>query len=203
MICHRQTLLKHRHPFATDGKPHHRKQERASEGVRDIRQSYVWYWHGVYGGKYLPDKLYKGEAASAGRLLRFGSAGRRRHKLFALCERMCRKTCIMETLLGTPPRKSAFGVGCVLLYWNLLYLCSCRCGGLLLNFITQRHAHPVWFPWTSDRPFAEASTCNTNTRQTSMTPAGFETPIPATELPQMYALDRLATGMGSVGCVKN
>ena len=36
-----------------------------------------------------------------------------------------------------------------------------------------------------------------------MTPAGFETPIPATELPQMYALDRLATGMGSVGCVKN
>jgi hypothetical protein len=33
-------------------------------------------------------------------------------------------------------------------------------------------------------------------RQTSMPRAGFETTIPATERPQTYALDRVATGIG-------
>ena len=36
----------------------------------------------------------------------------------------------------------------------------------------------------------------THSRQTSMPPAGFETAIPANELPQTHALDRVATGIG-------
>ena len=35
------------------------------------------------------------------------------------------------------------------------------------------------------------------TTQTSMSPAGFEPAIPAGERPQTYALDRVATGIGS------
>ena len=37
---------------------------------------------------------------------------------------------------------------------------------------------------------------NTHKRQTSMSPAGFEPAIPASERPQMHALDRVATGIG-------
>jgi len=47
-----------------------------------------------------------------------------------------------------------------------------------------------------DRSVAETSTHNTYRRQTSMPPAGFEHAIPASELPQTHALDRVATGIG-------
>jgi hypothetical protein len=39
---------------------------------------------------------------------------------------------------------------------------------------------------------------NTHKRQTSMPPAGFEAAIPASERPQIHALDRAATGTGTV-----
>lgn len=54
----------------------------------------------------------------------------------------------------------------------------------------------------SDRPVAEASiytTENKHKRQTSTRPEGFEYAIPAFELPQTYALDCTATG---IGCCK-
>jgi hypothetical protein len=40
------------------------------------------------------------------------------------------------------------------------------------------------------------TTHNTHKRQTSMSPAGFESTIPASERPQTHTLDRAATGMG-------
>ena len=41
------------------------------------------------------------------------------------------------------------------------------------------------------------TTHNTRNRQASMPPAGFEPAIPTSELPQTYALDHAATGIGS------
>jgi len=40
------------------------------------------------------------------------------------------------------------------------------------------------------------TTHNTHKRQISVSPAGFETEIPASERPQAHALDRAATGIG-------
>jgi hypothetical protein len=40
------------------------------------------------------------------------------------------------------------------------------------------------------------TTHNTHEGQTSMSPAGFEPPFPASERPQTYALDRAVTGIG-------
>ena len=72
---------------------------------------------------------------------------------------------------------------------------SCKCRGLLLHLIPLKD--------TLDRtPLDEGSACprdlyltthNTQDRQTSMPPAGFETAIPASERPQTHALDRAAT----------
>jgi len=42
------------------------------------------------------------------------------------------------------------------------------------------------------------TTNSTDKRQTSMPPAGFQPAIPASERPQTHALDRAATGIGSV-----
>jgi len=62
------------------------------------------------------------------------------------------------------------------------------------------HTHTITYPigllWMGDRSVAETSTHNTYRRQTSMPPAGFEHAIPASELPQTHALDRVATGIG-------
>jgi hypothetical protein len=55
--------------------------------------------------------------------------------------------------------------------------------------------------WTSDQPVAETSTWkqhNTHKRQTSMPSAGFEPATSAADLPQAYALDRSATGVGDM-----
>ena len=41
------------------------------------------------------------------------------------------------------------------------------------------------------------TTNNTHKRQTSMPPAGFEPEIPASERPQILALDSAATGIGT------
>jgi len=59
---------------------------------------------------------------------------------------------------------------------------------------TQTHHTPL----ASGHPDAENSTSqhNTHKRQTSMPPAGFEHPVPATERPQIHALDSAVTGTG-------
>jgi hypothetical protein len=57
--------------------------------------------------------------------------------------------------------------------------------------------HTVGLLWTSDQPFAETSTyTRQHNRQTSMPPAWFEPATQATKRPQIYALDRAATGIG-------
>jgi hypothetical protein len=59
--------------------------------------------------------------------------------------------------------------------------------------------HTVELLWTSDQPVAETSTyTGQHNRQTSMPRAGFENATPTTERPQTYALDRAATGIGSI-----
>jgi len=54
--------------------------------------------------------------------------------------------------------------------------------------------------WTSDQPDAKTSICQhttlTTDRLTSMSPAGFETAIPASERPQTHAFDPDVTIMG-------
>jgi hypothetical protein len=88
------------------------------------------------------------------------------------------------------PSSSSYGTtahieACPPLYWGFLIThnwiqgrtpldeWSARCRGLYLHRTTQ----------------------HINTRQTSMTSAGFETSIPATKRPQTHALDRAATGI--------
>ena len=67
--------------------------------------------------------------------------------------------------------------------------------------ITHNNApQSVGLLWTSDQLVAETSTCtthNSNNRQISMPPVGFEPTISAGEQPQTYALDRAATGTGT------
>jgi hypothetical protein len=107
-------------------------------------------------------------------------------------------------------------VGLIILMhpWFLIYFSlipstyppiHCRCRGLLLHLITHKDKHALdrtlgRTPWTRDRPVAEASTYTTHNihkRQTSMLPAGLKPAIPASERPQTYSLDRVATGIGS------
>ena len=57
--------------------------------------------------------------------------------------------------------------------------------------------HSVGLLWTSDQPDLYLTTHNTHKTQTSMTPAGFEPAIPASERPQTHALDRAATATDS------
>ena len=61
--------------------------------------------------------------------------------------------------------------------------------------------HSVGLLSTSDQPDTEhrdlyLTSHNTDKRQISMTPAGFEPTIPASERLQTHALDRTATGIG-------
>ena len=65
--------------------------------------------------------------------------------------------------------------------------------------------HTQWFTTVGRTPLDEGSarrrdfyltTYNTDNRQASMPPAGFETSIPASDRPQTLALDHSATGMG-------
>ena len=52
--------------------------------------------------------------------------------------------------------------------------------------------------WSARRRDLYLTTHNTHNRQTFMPPVGFEPTISAGERPQTYALDRKATGTGSV-----
>ena len=51
--------------------------------------------------------------------------------------------------------------------------------------------------WSARRPDLYLPTHNTQKRQTSTPPQGFEPAIPARQRPQTHALDRLATGIGA------
>ena len=53
--------------------------------------------------------------------------------------------------------------------------------------------------WSARRREDYVTTNNTHQRQTAMPPAGLETSIPASDLPQTNALDRAAPGIGFVG----
>jgi len=64
---------------------------------------------------------------------------------------------------------------------------------------THTHIHPVVLLWRSDEHVAVAATYTTHNkhkRRTPMPSAGLESAIPAIERPQIYALDRMATGIG-------
>ena len=53
--------------------------------------------------------------------------------------------------------------------------------------------------WSAHRRDLYLTTHNTHSRQTSMSPVGFEPTISAGERPKTYALDRAATGTGKNG----
>jgi hypothetical protein len=57
--------------------------------------------------------------------------------------------------------------------------------------------HSIGHLWTSTKPDAETWQ-QAHKRKTSMPPAGFEPTVPASELPQTHALERAATGIGSL-----
>jgi len=73
--------------------------------------------------------------------------------------------------------------------------------GLLIVEASRAHSgtpHSVGLLCMSDQPDAETSTWkhNIHSRHTSMSPAEFETSIPASERQQTHALDCAATGIG-------
>ena len=66
---------------------------------------------------------------------------------------------------------------------------------------TQRHTTVGRTPldeWSARRRDLYLTTQNTHNRQTSMHPVGFEPTVSAGEQPQTYALDRAATGNGTL-----
>jgi hypothetical protein len=72
--------------------------------------------------------------------------------------------------------------------------------------ITLRHTTLGRTPldeWSAHRRGLYLTTHNTHKRQTSMSPAGFEPAITASERPQTRALDRAATGIGRLLPTKN
>jgi len=66
--------------------------------------------------------------------------------------------------------------------------------GLLIAEVSRSHSgtpHSVGLLWMSDKP--DLTTHNTHKRHTSISPKGFELPIPRSERPHTDALDRAAT----------
>jgi len=69
---------------------------------------------------------------------------------------------------------------------------------------THTHTYPLAFLWTSDQLVAEPATQTTDyiqKRPKSLPLAKFEPAILAIELPQIYVLDRTATGIGHILCM--
>jgi len=66
------------------------------------------------------------------------------------------------------------------------------------SFSHSKTPHSVAPLWMSEHPDADLylTIHDTHKRQTSIPPRGFEPTIPASELPQTYALDRVVTGNG-------
>jgi hypothetical protein len=87
------------------------------------------------------------------------------------------------------------GWKCCFLVWHFLPI-HWRCKGLLLRLITLNDTQSVGFPWGSDRPNAEVSTCKTHhifKRYTSTSPEGFEPAFPASKWLKTYALESSVT----------
>jgi len=68
--------------------------------------------------------------------------------------------------------------------------------GILITEASRSHS--VGLLWNSDRSDAETSTWQHTAlkRQAAMSPAGFESTIPASEQPQTHTWDRAAAGIG-------
>jgi hypothetical protein len=86
----------------------------------------------------------------------------------------------------------------------LFYLLTVGVEGVYLHLIALTQApQSVGLLWTRDRPVPETDNTNTQKRQTSMPPVGFEPTIPGSARPQSYALDCEATGIGMEIVLKN
>jgi hypothetical protein len=71
--------------------------------------------------------------------------------------------------------------------------------GLRMLEASQSHSnasHSLELPWTSDQPAQQTLPDNTQKRQTSTPPAGFEPAMSEDKRLQNHALDRAATGIG-------
>ena len=95
---------------------------------------------------------------------------------------------------------SSFFFFIYLLVWQSFLPNHCRCKGLLLHLTTPNDLHTL-----GRTPLEEGSARrrelyvtihNTQKRGTSMSPAGFERAIPASEQPKTYAWNFAATGIG-------
>ena len=108
-------------------------------------------------------------------------------------------------------KKKSLNTKCVLLFstnlFAILFFFLWRCGltramtSSFLRFLdhTKRRTTVSRTPleeWSARRRDLYLTTHNTQHRQTSMPPVGFEPTISAGERPQTYALDRAATGTG-------
>jgi hypothetical protein len=82
------------------------------------------------------------------------------------------------------------------------YLITVGVEVVYFHLVTLRHTpQSVGLLWTRNRPRRRERYLTAQTlykRQTSMPPVGFEPTIPASAPPQIYALDRAATGIGLV-----
>ena len=91
-------------------------------------------------------------------------------------------------------------MGC--LYYFLWRNSTIRVKAALLRFRNHTHRHTTLVRTPLDDGSATRRdicliTHNIHKRQTSVSPAGFEPAIPASERPQTDALDRVATGIDS------
>ena len=68
--------------------------------------------------------------------------------------------------------------------------------GLMITLRHTTHGRTPLGEWSAGRRDLYLTTHNTQKRQTSMTPEGFEPTIPASERPQTHTLDCTATGIG-------
>jgi hypothetical protein len=71
----------------------------------------------------------------------------------------------------------------------------------LILEVSRTHTHRLGLLWTSDQLVAEAATCTTHNkhkRWKTMSSAGFVPAVPTIKRLQTYALDRTATGIGTV-----
>ena len=72
-----------------------------------------------------------------------------------------------------------------------------RCRGLTITLRLTTVGRTPLHEWSARRSYLYLPTHNSPWSQTSMSPAGFEPAIPASERPQIHALDRAATGTHS------
>ena len=96
----------------------------------------------------------------------------------------------------------AFFLSFLTSYSDLFLPTHCRFRGILLHVITFNDKHTLGRTPLDEGSARRRELCltthNTHKTPTSMPPAGFEPTIPASERRQSHALDRTATGIGSI-----